>query len=223
MNASSLRPQTKRKLPLLIWGLILIGLLAFLVLRVLPLAQAWQQTQREVTQLEQKVTLLKSEKEMAQKRLETLQAEFDAAAEPFLAEERQLLPKNFDVEKVSKVLEQYSLQLPLLDPNSTLWIQNLSFSQGRKEPGEKFARTSVSLTMETTQKDLRTFLDFLQNGKLTEDFEIGKAQGRISPAVYRYLTENLLPLAHIQSIHISEKQDSDLIDARLQVTFFSQE
>ncbi len=208
---------------MIFWSTVIVATLLFFIFRVFPMAQQWQEKTKTLDKMEHEITTMENEKEAAKKQLSMLQSEFDATSAPYMIEENQLLPKTVDIEKISKVLELYSLQLQLLDPNSTLDITNLSFSGTQKLKNEKVARTGLTISCNTTETDLKKFIDFLQTGKLTTDFETGKETGRVKMEVYEYLMENLLPIIHIESLNIStEKEKTNIFKTTLRITLFSQ-
>jgi hypothetical protein len=218
----SLDDRSRIRTALIFRVLILGAIIAFAALRAWPLFEQWQLKSADGQQLENQVATIEQEISVANKKLNALETEFDSVAEPFLVEERQILPEKLDTSKVSKILELYSLQLPLLDPNASFLIESLTFSRSQQKKEENFTRNPATIAAVTTEKDLQKFVEFLQSGQLTPDFETGKESGRIKTAVYRYLKENLLPLTHIESIDISEPGENNQLKVLIQVTFFSQ-
>ncbi|NJP03697.1 hypothetical protein HC823_00170 [Candidatus Gracilibacteria bacterium] len=152
-----------------------------------------------------------------------VQARFDEASAPFLIEEKQIFPEQIDIAKITKTLELLGLQLAVLDSTTTseFELESLSFSATKKQRGDVYATTPVTMTVTTTDAKLQTFVEFIQSSELPAS--LVAAKDSLEPTTYKFLENNYLPIAHIESIKISEVKDSSLIKAQVSLSFFSQD
>ena len=133
-----------------------------------------------------------------------------------------------DSAKVARILEMYALGLEILDTDfrdSRFYLNDLTIAKRSKEKGANFTFQEAKITILTDIENLKEFILFLQTGKISERFEMGRAEQIIETADYKYLTDNLLPLCHIESLSISESKKEEQegeLKVPLEVKFYSQ-
>ncbi len=222
----SLQERYKRNpvawIVLLVLGALLWGTLT------LPTFFEWQEKKVQVKNLTQQINQLQKASIKKKQEAEAKEIEFNNVAGPYLSEEKQIFPSKINVEKVTKILELYALQLENLDSRSRdshFDLNKISFGASRREIGKMYASTDLTLSFSSDRENLETFVDFLQTGALSERFQAGKEQGQISLVDYKFLEDNLLPLVHVESINASAKENnsSEWFTVQMRAKLFSQQ
>lgn len=208
-----------------VWIILLALVILFGAFKVLPSFMEWQTTREKVVSLTAETDAMTETLATEKTRREEVEKKFKETAEGFVQEERQLYPDKIDTNKIAKILELFSLNETIVNGRNALTISNLSFGIGNNTKSQTQA-TRVSITLESDQDSLRSFIQFLQSGKIPESFERAKAQKPISPinaSEYQFLKNNLLPMCLIDSIKASPTEEgSKILKTTIQLRFFSQ-
>ncbi len=205
-----------------VWGVLTVIVLAVIALKVWPMTQEWMDLSDKNQKIEKNIEKLEDDIQQKKLDLDEVQARFDEESAPFLIEEKQIFPEQIDIAKITKTLELMGLQLAVLDSTTTseFELESLSFSSTKKQRGDAYATTPVTMTTVTTEAKLQTFVEFIQSSELPD--AIVAAKNSIEPTTYKFLENNYLPVAHVESIKISEIKDSSMIKAQISLSFFSQ-
>lgn len=118
-------------------------------------------------------------------------------------EELQVFPESIDVHKIIQILELYTLQLKNLDglySSSFFELKNVDFKKTKNNKNDEYSETIVDLEFESDEENFKEFILFLQSGDLSQRFEEGVRNEQIDDSVYQFLTTNLLPVLHIESL-----------------------
>ncbi|MCF7831123.1 hypothetical protein K9M41_03980 [Candidatus Gracilibacteria bacterium] len=221
--------QEKIKRNPVIWILLLVITLVFLGLLVFPEFMDWREKRSSINILESKIRSFEKENILLKQEAEKKEIEFNLAASPYLTREKQIFPETVDIVKVAKILEIYALQLENLDSklhDSYFELSKISFSKSKRVKGKNYATTTISLVFSTDRQNLESFVRFLQTGKLSARFKKGKDNGQIQLVDYKFLEDNLIPLAQIDSIKaVPEKSRGDNdsnLSVKMSVSIFSQ-
>jgi hypothetical protein len=212
--------ETRTKMA--VWGVLILVVLLVGAIKVFPMTQEWMQLSDENQKIENNINDLEDEIRQTNLTLDEVKAKFEEASTPFLTEEKQLFPEKIEIEKITKTLELFGLELAVLNSTTTseFSLENLSFSQTKKQKTDTYATTPVSMSVTTTPEKLQTWVEFLQNSQLPDSFK--EAKGSIETTTYKFLENNYLPIAHIESIKISEVKDSTMKKVQINLSFFSQ-
>jgi len=218
------RQEKLRKNP--VGWIFLLGIaIVFIVMSILPSLSEWQVKKEKIQMLTQQSQMLDSENKAKSKEAEAKELEFNTVAAPYLSDEKQIFPQIFDMRKITKILEIYALQLENLDSkshDSHFELTRLGFGTPKVENAERYTTTQVSFGFSTDRENLEEFVHFLQTGKLSKRIQEGKDKNQIQLMDYKFLEDNLLPVAHIESIKSARDKTSDYLETQIQVTFFSQ-
>ncbi len=218
------RQEMLRKNP--VGWIILLGIsVVFVVMSVLPSMKEWQSKREKISMLTQQIRVLELENKAKSKEAEAKELEFNTVAAPYLGGEKQIFPQTFDMRKITKILEIYALQLENLDSkshDSHFELTKLGFGEPKKEAREPYSATQVSLVFSTDRENLEEFVNFLQTGKLSKRFQDGKDKNQIQLVDYKFLEDNLLPVAQIESIKSSQDKVSGYMETQIPLNFFSQ-
>lgn len=218
MNSTYSKTGIKQFIP---WIILLVLVLLFDIIKVLPQTNQWLSTKKEISVISNTIQDATKEKENSEKTLDSLRVRFESEAKDYIIEESQIFPETFDAYQVSKILEIFSIQHSLLNIDSGLRLERISFAGGgAAKPGEKFIQTKVNLDFLCSEETLMRVIDYLQSGKLPEDFTDNSS---LDARDIDYLRANRLPLAHIEAIRIAQASGtSPLKKASLDISFFSQ-
>jgi hypothetical protein len=192
---------------------------------VLPSISEWQSKKKDISMLTRQSQTLELENKTKSKEAEAKELEFNTLAAPYLTDEKQIFPQTFDMRKITKILEIYALQLENLDSkshDSHFELTKLGFGEPKKEAREPYSITQVSLGFSTDRENLEEFVNFLHTGKLSERFKDGKDKNQIQLVDYKFLEDNLLPIAQIESIKSSYEESTGSLETQIQLNFFSQ-
>ncbi len=193
--------------------IVILIVVAFNVAKVIPDTVRWINTRKEVQTLTQKLEIIKKEVEKNKEDADSAQVQFDAESKNYILEESQLFPEKFDPYYVSKTLELFSIQYSLLTATSRLRIERLSFSGGG-------GKTAVMLDMSCTEDTLKEIIKYFQSGDLPEAMVTNT---NLDANDVEYLQSHKLPIAHIDSIRVSEANDSEIYKKiSLKISFFTQ-
>ncbi len=138
------------------------------------------------------------------------------------------MSRKISIKNISKILELYSLQITVVEATAKDFefsIKNLNFGNPIPVEGETYSKTSVNMNFYTNENMLKEFVRFLQTGKFSQKFEVMGENGQIDQRAYRYLQQNLLPIAQIESINILDEAVDDIpgkLSVGLQFNLFSQ-
>ena len=213
---------TEARTQMTVWGVLILIILGVGALKVWPMTQEWMNLDDKNQKIEKNIQNIEEDIQQASLDFDETKARFDETSSPFLTEEKQLFPEKIEITKITKTLELFGLELAVLNSTtmSEFELENLSFSQTKKQKKDAYATTPVSITVVTTSKKLQTFVEFIQTSKLPASFQAAK--NSIETTTYKFLENNYLPVAHIESIKISEIKDSNMKKAQINVSFFSQ-
>lgn len=204
------------------WIILLILVLLFDIIKVLPQTNEWLSVKKEIHTISKTIEEGEIKKEESKKTLDALKMNFENEAKDYILEESQIFPDYFDAYEVSKILEIFSIQHSLLNVNSGLRLERISFSGGgTKKPGDSYLQSKVNLDFLCTEDTLKRVIKYLQTGVLPEDYNNNTS---LDARDIDYLQSHKLPLAHIESIRINQVSSENASKkASLDVSFFSQQ
>ncbi|MCF7906275.1 hypothetical protein K9L63_03775 [Candidatus Gracilibacteria bacterium] len=218
------RQESLRRNP--VGWIILLGIvIVFIAMSVFPSFGEWRTKRENIKRLLSENQILEQEVRVKKIESEAKELEFTTLAAPFIGTEKQLFPVSIDIRKITKLLEVFALQLENLDSqshNSRFDLTKIGFGQTKREKGEPYSSTTLSLNFITDRENLVEFVHFLQTGELSERLKQGKERKQIQLVDYKFLEDNLLPVAHIDSIKSSEQKDDGLLNTQIQLRLFSQ-
>ncbi len=211
------------------WAVLWIVTLAVAGIWVVPNALTWVDQKSKISSLSSENTSLETQIDTQKKVRNQEQEKFDQLAKGTLAVEDQRFPYQIDANKIAKIIEIYALQLNL-SRTTFVDLQTLSFSTARPSDGTDYYETIVNMALYIDENSLKRFIDFVQTGlydnQLTVDTISPENKGET--AALEFLDDNLLPIAHIRSINLSEDSSANtefprkIYSAQMQLVFFSQ-
>ncbi len=202
--------------PLLPW-IILLGILAiFVFIKVLPKTIEWVSAQKQTKVITQEIETLKITLKANEEKKLDIQSKFDSESKEYVIEESQIFPEKFSAYDVSKIFELFSIQHSLLDVESVLRINSIAFSGGNE------GKVGVTLNLLCTEDTLKRIIEYLQTGDLPKNFIDNEG---LDASDIDYLKNHRLPVAHIQSLRISEGEIDAGVELKrivLAISFFVQ-
>ncbi|MCF7812296.1 hypothetical protein K9M59_01690 [Candidatus Gracilibacteria bacterium] len=229
---SKLSTHEKLKKNPLPWIILLVLCMVLIFTTGFPLFMEWQEKKSEINMLETSVMQLQTENELKKREKEAKEIEFNLIAGPHLEGEKQLFPEEIDAAKIARILELYALQLENMDTqtrNSYFQLSKVSFGHTTPIKNKNYSSTDTTLSFTSDRENLETFVRFLQTGKLSERFKTGKEREQITLVDYKYLEDNLLPIAHIDALKIASHQGDakklgipEFFEVQAKIIFFSQ-
>ena len=222
---NSKKSDQKSQKSLIGWAILLIFSLGILFAKAFPQYMELGQKKSEIQNFVSEIKLLENQKEQKTQQLSQKEIEFNEKAESFIGLENQIYPEKLKYQKLARILELFALSLDNFDTrsrDSKFVIEKINFSKSSRLKGKPYFQTEVNMKLISDSENIRTFITYLQNQSLPEIFENSK---QIDPSVYLFVKNNLLPLAHIQSIRMepvnAKDKNDDTFDVSLNLTFFS--
>ena len=222
---NSKKSDQKSQKSLIGWGILLVLSLGILFVKAIPQHLELGQKKSKIQNFASEIKLLESQKEQKTQQLSQKEIEFNEKAESFIGLENQIYPEQIKPQKLARILELFALSLDNFDSrsrDSKFVLEKLNFSKASRMKGRPYFQTEVTMKLISDSQNVRTFIAYLQNQSLPEVFENSK---QIDPSVYLFVKNNLLPLAHIQSIRMepvnAKDKNDDTFDVSLNLTFFS--
>ncbi len=210
------------------WGILCFISTIVLVALVFPKFSDWNTKKSEISQMELEMSQLETEQKNKKLEHNNLSIEFEEKSKPYLVRESQIFPRKVDAAKVARILELYALQLEMLDTpsrDSHFRLNSVGFSARKKEKNKNYTSVEAKLSFSSDKENLKELIWYLQTGELSDRFDEGKEAGLLDTADFKFLQDNLLPLAHIESISVTEERLSknpDHLKVQIKVKFFSQ-
>ncbi len=160
--------------------------------------------------------------------LDEIKVEFNREASETLAKEEQIFPEEINIKKIIKVLEIFSLILDYdVDGSNYFSLDSVTFSPPTKTETDIYSSLRTNIRVIGTKQNINNFVDFLKIGEIPPNVE-RKIENASDMAIdVQFLGQNLLPLATLDSIRITQFKSadiaiSDLLSVELQVNFYSQ-
>ena len=208
------------------WLLLLVLTGAWAGLSLLPQGLSWWDKTTELQTADQFVHNLEEEVRDLKAKLLIEEERFEALAAEPLAREDKVFPEDIDTGVIAKTLEFYALMAEDLDTTryiSRFDLNRLAFSKASKAKDADYQTTEVSLDLLVDERNLESFVQYLQTGILPDRLKRVEAQ---HSSAYLFLTQHPLPIAHIQSIRLGDGEEDELTGAllysvQLRVSFFS--
>ena len=230
----SLLKNTKKKLSLshsdrlrrnpVPWiGLIVVSILCFGYF-VVPLTLDWLEKRSEISSSILLEPELQDRSDNLGIELEEVKNRFFEEAKASLERESQFYPKEVSIFKMAKILEIYALLLNYeLDSNTFFDLESVNFSDTRDSSSSPYKITSAAITFSGSKDNINNFIDYLEKGELPSSISRKFRDNDDTSVDFLFLKQNLLPIATIESVRISD--NDPLVDGQLvqlQVTFYSQ-
>jgi hypothetical protein len=221
------RQQKWRKNPVP-WAVLLLLSLGFGALFVFPDYINWMTQKGGIDDLIIENQQLETDIDTAKKVRSQEQDKFDQLAKNTISIEEQRFPEQVNTNLVASILEIYALQLNL-SRRTLVDLKSVSFSNTRQSETANAFELPATISLSIDEDSLERFMDFLQTGEYDKQLTADtiSAENKGETAALEYLDSNLLPLAHIRSINLTEdNENSDfprrVYSAQIQVAFFSQ-
>ena len=206
------------------WVILIVITLGIIAFKIIPKYTEWNDKKSEIKTAEQTIEKLKTEIKTNEELNRNIKIQFEEAAKPHLEAQKQLFPTTIDITKSARIIELYSLQSNILDTNTdhTFELKNLNFSKSRQNKEVTHNFSDITLDFQTDKESLEEFIEFIQKGTLPKRFTdaLENPDTTTDIADLNFLQENTLPIAHIQTLSIKEKDG--IIDTKIQIRFFSQ-
>ncbi len=177
---------------------------------------------------------LTEENELLNINLNEIKVEFDKKASEAKTKEKQIFPEKIDTKRIVKVLEIFSL---ILHYNiSDFSLDSINFSKPTKSKNDNYSKLQSNLRLIGSKENINNFVDFLKIGelppKIKQKLELLNSENDSSDLSQiamelRFLKQNHLPLATLESIKINKVKSNnqnnvdDSLSAELQVIFYS--
>lgn len=185
------------------WIILLCLILLFIYFFVFSQTFEWLEKKSFVQNEASVLELLRKTDEKLTNELHDEQKRLNDFREAKAIEELQQFPETIDAHKIVKIIELYALQLK----NLKGLYQESRFELNRVEVGrtiehdeDKYSETTVSLSFQSDEENLKEFLLFLQTGNFSDRFQSGIENGQIYSRIAEFLKTNLLPIVHIDSL-----------------------
>jgi hypothetical protein len=207
----------------------------FLFYTTLPVFSQWKEYKKQIKTLEgdstNSIQNLEQKVVFKNNELKQVQAEFDEKSEKHRKQSMQLFPKKLDTTKIVRILELYTLGLGRTnhsyDQTYGIELTNINFGTTKENKEKKRHETTVSIGLNTTLKNLKIFIEFLQRGEMDPEIAAKINSEQDNKGLLDYFENKYyLPIAHIQSIKITKnkegrKSNNIKQQTTLQVIFFS--
>lgn len=210
------------------WIILLIVSAAISWNPIWPMSQDYLAKKKAVSEFKKSEPILQKKQEELQIKFDIAKADFDKAASDIQAKEKQLFPESIDTSKIIKILELYSLLLNFdINGQSQFSLESVNFSSSQLNQEAGYATLKASIRAIGTKEDINEFVDFLKTGEVPEEQAQKKEDETGLRIDLRFLNQNLLPLASLNSLRITQysgpEKRADLLSVELQVNFYSQQ
>lgn len=201
---------------------IVIGVLILIVF-VLPKFNEHSRIKEEVASLNNTIPTLKTENKNLISINGSLKEMFSKDSGSTKIIEEQIFPKIIDTKKVVRVLEMLALQMDIAEVDN-FQLDKVTFGKRTRMKGQSYTYNDADISLLTNMENLKAFIVFIQERKIPES--VTNAKGSIiTETDYTFLVDNLLPLANIESINITEdtkSENGDSLKVKMKIKFFSQ-
>lgn len=213
------------------WATLLVIVLGIGGFFLAPELQDWWTKRQAISEMKVENADLRRENIKLKSKKSRVQADFQLAASGFQEREKQVFPESIDPHKVARILEIYALSLENLRSKSYashFEIKNLNIGNTNKDASNNRSKTPLSMVFSADERNMKTFIEYLQSGELSDRFVQGYQLSQIKLIDYKYLENNILPVMLIDSIRIkpiAREENSptrERFDIDLQATMFSQ-
>ena len=221
--------KDRQKQSVISWLVLLVLVLAWAGLSLVPKGLSWWNQITELQTSEQFLSNLEEGVEDLKGKLQVEEERFESLAAGPLAQEEKIFPENIETGVIAKTLEFYALMAEELDTTrhtARFDLKRLAFSK-TSSGGKKsdFKKTEVSLDLTADERNLETFVEYIQTGIVPERFKRLTTQPQHAKA-YLFLTEHPLPIANVESIRLGdptedEKTSALLYSVQIRVSFYS--
>lgn len=208
-------------------GLIIVSVLCFGYF-VVPLALDWLEKRSAISDYVLAEPELQDRADNLAIELEDTKNRFFEEAKASLEREAQLYPTEVSISKMAKILEIYALLLNVdLDGKTFFDLESVNFSNTRDSSEAPYKVTSAVITFSGSKDNVNHFINFLEKGEIPNDVSRKFLNSNDSSVDLLFLKQNLLPIATIESVRISEDEGASSSGenaqlVQLQVTFYSQ-
>lgn len=202
------------------WLFLLFLSVIILIGATLPNLQEWMMMRSFIKTNERVVTQLETTKKQLQEDYKTENDTLQKLWEINEKEETQRFPVHIDPHKIANILEVYALQLKNLTERfyapyfelQSVHFGRLQTHKNRDTNDAEHSTMDMSLEFESDAQNFTDFVQFLQNGRLSNRMQDGFKKEQIEPEEHQFLIDNILPVLHVDSIQYEMIQDDTDID-----------
>lgn len=195
---------------------------------MLPMSDEWLEKTGKIKEFQSNQSELESQRDNLNIQYEEIKNKYEELANETLKREKQIFPKDMNISKIVKILELYSLILAYdVDGTNYFKLESVNFSPTSDVPDTNYRTTKANIRIIGARSNIYNFITYLESGEIPKTVK-RRIQGIADIAVdLRFLEQNLLPLATLDSIRINEFKSSeinvsDLFAVEIQVNLFSQ-
>ncbi len=226
-KSTSLKMNKWRKSPLpwIVFMGILLGVSFYFTN---PIYTEWQKDRTALKTLKPDIAEL--EKEITQKEgvLTEIRNEFEGKAAESRERDVQIFPEKIDLSKIAKILELYGVLLEYGSEGDSFSLDSINFvQQATPKKGATHTITKATIRVTGSSEAVKFFMKFLKTGIIPK--VVTKDAGELADLLLEkeFLKTNLLPVATIESVHVTEKEQDEFDDTKLTVAditvnFYSQ-
>jgi len=221
------RQDLLRKSPIPWTALILITLVVAGFM-VWPNASDWMDKQSKLKAMAVEIPDMETKQVSLNNEKENLEIVFNEQAEPFIRVAEQRFPSEIKADNIAQIIEIYSILRKINYRASTLELNSVAVSTTQNVDGTTYAETPVTINILADRETLKDFIAFLKTSQITDELNNKViASGGDEIGSIEFLTANILPVARINSLSMTEERGrnqsggSNAYNTQLQVMLYS--
>lgn len=182
----------------------------------------------EIKKFQEEEPELKSKRDNLNIEYEEIKNKYEELASETLKREQQIFPEKINLSKIAKILELYSLILAYdIDDTNYFELASVNFSPPISDEDTPYKVTNTNIKIIGARTNIYNFITFLESGRIPKPIAQKMKNVADVSVDLRYLEQNLLPIATLDSIRINEYKSpevdlNNLFSVEIQVKFYSQ-
>ncbi len=195
---------------------------------IIPNGNKWITMRSEIKKFQEEEPELKSKRDNLNIEYEEIKNKYEELASETLKREQQIFPEKINLSKIAKILELYSLILAYdIDDTNYFELASVNFSPPISDEDTPYKVTNTNIKIIGARTNIYNFITFLESGRIPKPIAQKMKNVADVSVDLRYLEQNLLPIATLDSIRINEYKSpevdlNNLFSVEIQVKFYSQ-
>lgn len=196
---------------------------------VYPDAMDWLEKRGSLSEMEENLPTLESQKQDLSLENDNLTTDFESKAKPYIAIANQRYPVEIDKIKISQIMEIYSILKQVNNRQNQIELRSLSIGDPQNIDGLPMASTMVNLNLVIDRPMLEDLVGFIQTGEIKKNLEdkVLRSNGGDTASI-EFLKINKLPVGTINNVSLNEERGlgddnaREVYNAQIQVLFYSE-